>query len=385
MYHLTWVTDQLAVGHAPMSYAELDSLRDQGIDAIVNLCGEYCDLHQIEMDYGFEVFYLPVEDDRAPELDALEKALDWLDEAIYLGKKVLVHCRLGIGRTGTLVTSYLLRRGFGLRLAEKRLKKLRSTPSSFSQWWFLYRYGKRSGKLAIREPSLEGARLVDLSTYFGEYEALVEKAEHIFQNASARQPDLQSCGRDTDACCRKHLSLQFIEAAYLNHHLNRILSSKDREKVIHRGVEMGRPIGGMTQVSTEELTESAEETAFQDREMLGRGGKGEYLCPLNVDHQCLLYFRRPIACRLFGVQEGAVLQKENDLQKEQEPFEKHRHEINMTLYEISRRLFFALNGMFLEGRSFVFPMPHVVSGRFIQDYFAVLLEVTSAKGSPFSA
>ncbi len=97
-YPLNWVTEQLAVGHAPMSYDELQSIREQGVDGIVNLCGEYADLHQIEKSYGFEVYYLPVDDDQAPALRELEKALDWLDESLYLGKKVLVHCTHGIGR-----------------------------------------------------------------------------------------------------------------------------------------------------------------------------------------------------------------------------------------------------------------------------------------------
>ena len=38
-YNLSWITENLAVGHAPMSYEELDHIRSQGIDAIVNLCG----------------------------------------------------------------------------------------------------------------------------------------------------------------------------------------------------------------------------------------------------------------------------------------------------------------------------------------------------------
>ena len=37
-YQLTWLTSKLAVGYAPMSYDELDSIRDQGIGSIVNLC-----------------------------------------------------------------------------------------------------------------------------------------------------------------------------------------------------------------------------------------------------------------------------------------------------------------------------------------------------------
>ena len=47
-YQLTWITDNLAVGHAPMSYAELDQIRAQWIDAIVSRCVEFCDLRQIE-------------------------------------------------------------------------------------------------------------------------------------------------------------------------------------------------------------------------------------------------------------------------------------------------------------------------------------------------
>jgi hypothetical protein len=80
-YFLQWVTDQLAVGHAPMSYDELKSIREQGIDGIVNLCGEYCDLHQIEKGYGFEVYYLLCKTMK-PLLQENEKALQWLDEAV---------------------------------------------------------------------------------------------------------------------------------------------------------------------------------------------------------------------------------------------------------------------------------------------------------------
>ena len=43
----------LAIGHAPMSYEDLESIKKQGINAIVNLCGEFCDLHEIEEKFGF--------------------------------------------------------------------------------------------------------------------------------------------------------------------------------------------------------------------------------------------------------------------------------------------------------------------------------------------
>jgi hypothetical protein len=46
--------------------------------------------------------------------------------------------------------------------------------------------------------------------------------------------------------------------------------------------------------------------------------------------------------------------------------------LNRELFAISRSLFLALNGTFPEGRSFLFPMPRVISGEFIQDYFMIL-------------
>jgi protein-tyrosine phosphatase len=150
-----------------MSYEELTSIRDQGIDAIVNLCGEYCDLHQIELGHGFEVYYLPVEDNKATSLQENEKAIQWLEEAIHLGKKVLVHCTLGIGRTGTFVTAYLLRRGFSLKLAKEKLKKSRAGFTSFSQWWFLRKLAKRERKLRSQRLSLEGSQFISDSGHNG--------------------------------------------------------------------------------------------------------------------------------------------------------------------------------------------------------------------------
>lgn len=344
-YKLTWITEHLAVGHAPMSYEELDAIRAQGIDAIVNLCGEYCDLHQIESNHGFDVYYFPVEDDAAPRLEEMEKALDWLDESIYLGKKVLVHCRLGIGRTGTFITSYLLRRGFGLKLAQRKLKRIGSNPTSFSQWRLLRKYGKQAGKLTIREPSLEGSRLVDLSPYFSEYELLVKEVDAQFEayrDCTGRP--VPSCGKDTAGCCSRLLHLQLVETSYLSHHLNKKLTRGERLSAIDRAM-----------------------SRQQD----------PYLCPLNVDGSCIAYSCRPVACRTYGMTDnpsgeaqGAERRAEYSPAQRDKPFSMEL--VNRELWEISRRLFFALNGTFLEGKSLLFPITNVVSGKFVQDYFNLL-------------
>ena len=145
-YKITWVTDNLAVGYAPLSYEDLASMGKQGIDAIVNLCGEFCDLHEIQQQSGFEVYYLPVPDECAPDMEAMEKALDWLDTTISEGKKVLVHCRFGVGRTGTFVTAYLIKSGMDMKTAGKKLKTTRANPTNYCQWKLLRTYGKKLKK-----------------------------------------------------------------------------------------------------------------------------------------------------------------------------------------------------------------------------------------------
>ncbi len=144
-YSISWITDMLAAGHAPMSYDDLQLIQAKGIGAIVNLCAEYCDLHDIEDKAGFEVYYLPIVDECAPEMESLEQALDWVENQQARGRRVLVHCRFGIGRTGTFLLAYLLRKGVPLKKGEKLLRKsgARAWPSCYGQWKMLKKYRKK--------------------------------------------------------------------------------------------------------------------------------------------------------------------------------------------------------------------------------------------------
>jgi protein-tyrosine phosphatase len=90
-YALTWVTEHIAVGSMPISCEQYVWLKEQGVDALMNLCGEFCGLDTIQQGLGFEVYHLPIPDEEAPDHEDLETALGWLDEAVYLGKKVLIH------------------------------------------------------------------------------------------------------------------------------------------------------------------------------------------------------------------------------------------------------------------------------------------------------
>jgi protein-tyrosine phosphatase/Fe-S-cluster containining protein len=345
-YLLTWLTDDLATGYAPMSYEDLDSIRAQGIDAIVNLCAEFGDLHEIEEGRGFEVYYLPIEDECAPDMAELEKALVWLDESIYLGKKVLVHCRHGIGRTGTFVTSYLLRRGLGLKLASKTLRKNRAQPSNYGQWKLLKKYGRKQGVLKIREPSLESRNVVDLSVYFAEYESLLRQIDE----ARAESPAGDACPRKEGSCCYEYRELQLIEVIYLTAGMNRVLKSEDRLALIGEAVEAHRNVMGLKR----EAPSSGIAAAYAGAKIL---------CPLNRDELCSVHTFRPLACRLHGLPSDAV----------------DRESIRDALARLSSNVFFAFSGLFLDDRDLTFTLPEAVSGKYVQEYFYYLASLATGE------
>lgn len=336
-YALTWVTDHLAVGAAPMSCAQMESLHEAGIDAILNLCAEFCDLHEIECAAGFEVYHLPLADEEAPELEALERALAWLDEAIYLGKKVLIHCRHGIGRTGTVLNAYLLRRGLGHRLAWFKLRPLRSKPTNFAQWWTIRKYGRQSPKLTIREPSLEMRQAVDLRPFFQDYEALQMLVEEAVQDVK------EQCGRDHDRCCTTPIRLCLMETVYLTQRINTTLTSAKRLEVIALAVN----------------------TARQEREAASRLKGANYClsnakarCPLLENGHCLLFAHRPLQCRSFGLNATLASQLWDDLAP--------------TLERLSQNLWLAFTGDIARQALPEFALADVVSGKYVQTLFHLM-------------
>jgi len=168
-YPLKWITPHVAIGHAPHSQADLDSIKTKGVEAVLNLCAECYDLHAIEAAAGLVVHWLPVSDEDAPELSDAQDALNWMDTMLTEDKKVLVHCRFGVGRTGTLMVAWLLKQGYTLDDALEMLRHTPAEPKSRRQWEFLNTYSLQIGKPAVPKPTDLKTRRSRLGKFFRKY------------------------------------------------------------------------------------------------------------------------------------------------------------------------------------------------------------------------
>ena len=81
---------------------DLKFLKDAGIDIIVNLKE-----HLRNWD-GFEVKHIPINDFKALKLGDIGGFVKFIDSKIQEGKRIVVHCYAGVGRTNIMLASYLV-------------------------------------------------------------------------------------------------------------------------------------------------------------------------------------------------------------------------------------------------------------------------------------
>jgi Fe-S-cluster containining protein len=241
-----------------------------------------------------------------------------------------------------VLNAYLLRRGLGHFGAWKKLRRIRSRPSNFEQWWSIRKYGRKAGVLKGRTPTLEHRHYADLQPFLEDYRHLAEMVEAAVRLAGIDQ----RCGREHDLCCCVPVCMSLAEAAYLLNRLNKALSRSQREQAIARAAQ----------------TDRQEDRILSE---LRPGGsicfsrRSEYRCPLWVAGSCILYQDRPLQCRTF----------------ELDP--EHRagiwdSELHPGLTALSRDVYQALSGTELPDQMPTFSISCVVSGRYVQEFFHLL-------------
>lgn len=100
----------MAACRFPRTDEALQELADKGVRLLINLHTQGHVPERI-MRYGITELHLPVADFAPPTPEQLERGVEAMERAIRNGTRVGVHCGAGLGRTGTLMACYFVRRG----------------------------------------------------------------------------------------------------------------------------------------------------------------------------------------------------------------------------------------------------------------------------------
>ncbi|WP_457751987.1 protein-tyrosine phosphatase family protein [Thermococcus sp.] len=106
---------------------EIDELSRE-FDAVVILVEDF----ELGYDPGewnrrkMKVLHFPLPDFSAPSIEDLLKILHWIEERVREGKRVLIHCVGGLGRSGTVAVAWLMYSGkLSLHEALYEVRKIR--------------------------------------------------------------------------------------------------------------------------------------------------------------------------------------------------------------------------------------------------------------------
>jgi protein-tyrosine phosphatase len=137
MLDLSWITDTLAIGGC-FPPTQTPALVDQRVAAVVDLRREACDDAKLLARHRIELLHLPTADFAAISPAQLTLGIGFVSAHLAAGRRVLVHCAHGIGRSAMLGLCVLVARGHtpldALALAKQRRGRVSPSPAQYEAW-----------------------------------------------------------------------------------------------------------------------------------------------------------------------------------------------------------------------------------------------------------
>lgn len=104
-----YITDGIYIGTNQCCVMGLvDVLKKEGITADISL-----EEDRLDAPFGVDMYvWIPVVDKMAPTQDQLSFGAESIEKLVSQSRKIYVHCKNGHGRAPTLVSAYLIRKGY---------------------------------------------------------------------------------------------------------------------------------------------------------------------------------------------------------------------------------------------------------------------------------
>ena len=89
---------------------DLQFLDAEGVRAVVSLTLEPLEESAVRS-AGLDFLHLPIPDLEPPTPADIERFVAFVENSVQFGRPVAVHCKMGMGRTGTMAACYLVKLG----------------------------------------------------------------------------------------------------------------------------------------------------------------------------------------------------------------------------------------------------------------------------------
>lgn len=138
---------------------------------------------------------------------------------------------------------------------------------------------------------------LDFSDFFKRYEAIIGEADQVFETVKGKYAENVRCEKGCSDCCHALFDLTLVEALYLNANFLERFSGKAKNAVLEHADESDRLVHRLKRDAFKAVKEGA-----NAQEILAEMAKVRVRCPLlDDDGACLMYDKRPVTCRIYGV------------------------------------------------------------------------------------